>query len=119
MPPLKETPLQAEILRSIGGLPDVRLFRNNVALAWVGEIVSHNGVTVVLRNARPLHAGLCVGSADLIGLRNDGRFLSLEVKTSSGRPSLDQLNWQRIVRQFGGISEIVRSTEEALRAVRL
>lgn len=118
MPPLTETPLQAEILRAVGSLPICRIFRNNVALAWAGELVSRNGSTVVIRNARPLHAGLCVGSGDLIGFRNDGRFLSLEVKTRTGRPSGDQLNWQRVVRQFGGVAEIVRSVDEALEAVR-
>lgn len=114
-----ESQIQAEILRAVGGLPNCRLFRNNQALAWCGDIVKRfpNG-SILLANARPLHAGLHVGSADLIGFQSGGRFLSLEVKSSTGRPSADQLNWQRIVRQFGGVAEIVRSVDEALEAVR-
>lgn len=42
------------------------------------------------------------------------QFLSLEIKTDIGQPSPDQLNWQRVVREFGGIAGVVRSVDEAL-----
>ncbi len=44
------------------------LWRNNVGQAWQGASAERVGSTVVVRNARPIHAGLCVGSSDLIGL---------------------------------------------------
>ena len=44
-----------------------RLFRNNVGMAWQGRMLKNNRGTVILENARPLHAGLMKGSADLIG----------------------------------------------------
>jgi hypothetical protein len=40
-------------------------------------------------------------------------FLSIEVKTDKGKPSPEQLRWQKIVKQHGGIAMIARSAEEA------
>ena len=65
-----------------------RLFRNNVGTGWVGHQTRVSRPTMVLmkegdvliRNASPLHSGLCTGSSDLIGLSNGGRFLAVEVK---------------------------------------
>jgi hypothetical protein len=65
-----------------------------------------------------------VGSADLIGWRavtvtqeHVGQtlavFLSIEVKTDKGKPSTEQLRWQKVVKQHGGIAMIARSAEEA------
>jgi hypothetical protein len=79
---------------------------------------------VVVRNARPLHAGLCKGSHDLVGWRSleintemIGRklavFCSLEVKTQTGKPSPDQIHWDQVVKNSGGLSGIVKSVEEA------
>ena len=67
-----------------------RLFRNNVAGAWVGQsrrfsraetVVVQPG-DVLIRNARPLHAGLCEGSSDLIGWTvRDGRAVRTAIRT--------------------------------------
>lgn len=91
-----------------------RVFRNNTAKAWVGIYAGRTlDGTVTLRNARPLHAGLCVGSSDLIGFTRDGRFLALEIKTDTGRPSPEQLNFIRVVREHGGLAGIARSIQDA------
>lgn len=91
-----------------------RVFRNNVAKAWVGIYAGRSADgTVVLKNARPLHAGLCVGSADLIGFTSSGKFLAIEVKTETGRATPEQLNFLETVRRFGGIAGIARSVEDA------
>lgn len=115
-----EAQIQAEILRIVGGRPDVRLFRNNVALSWVGSLVSNHNGRVVLDNARPLHAGLFVGSGDLIGWRvRDGiaQFLSIECKSHRGTPSPEQYNWRAVVQSSGGVGLIVKSVDEALRGI--
>lgn len=91
-----------------------RLFRNNVAEAWVGVFVRRTpDGTVTLKNARPLHAGLCVGSADLIGWTKDGLFLAVEVKTETGQPTVEQINFITAVRAAGGRAGIARSIEDA------
>ena len=72
----------------------VKLFRNNVAVGWVGKSERVTAPTVVkvypgdviIRKARPLHAGLCVGSSDLIGWKN-GRFVAVEQKVKGGSPT--------------------------------
>ena len=98
------------------------LFRNNVALAWTGEI-HRRGESVTIHNPRPLHAGLCRGSADLIGWKSImvtpemiGQKIAVltaaEVKTarrkSAGqqRPSLD------VVAASGGIAAVARRPED-------
>lgn len=52
-----------------------RIFRNHVGMGWTGATTQpSHAITVtvypgdvVIRNARPLKSGLCVGSSDLIG----------------------------------------------------
>lgn len=127
---MTEQELQQRILLACGR-GDSRLFRNNVALGWVGQPqVIRQPVTlqlqpgdVVIRNARPLHAGLCPGSADLIGWRTItitpdivghpiAVFTSIEVKAPRGRASAEQLAWDATVRRAGGLSGIARSVED-------
>lgn len=103
---------------------DSRLWRNNVGKAFSGE---HTTVTkknlqiikaslrvgdLVIRSPRIVKYGLCNGSADLIGITK-GQFVSLEVKRPGGRATPEQIKWLSMVRQMGGIAEIVHSVEEA------
>jgi len=110
----------------------VRLFRNNVAVAWVGksrrfsraETVVVQPGDVLIRNARPLHAGLTEGSGDLIGwetreIRPEhvgqrwAVFVSLEAKEGAGRLTPAQRNWRDQVAGAGGVAAEVRSVEDA------
>jgi hypothetical protein len=111
-----------------------RLFRNNNGVGWVGKSVRidkpgpvHlNAGDVVIRAARPLHAGLIGGSGDLIGWRSFviqpedvGRrvavFCSIEAKEGTGRMSPEQRNFRDQVLAAGGIAGEVRSVEDAER----
>lgn len=107
---------------------NVRVFRNNVAMAWVGQRVTGPPGYVVLKDARPLHAGLCVGSSDLIGWKTVkitpsmvGRkiavFTAIEVKTSKGTVKPDQLNFITQVRNAGGCAGVTRSADDAIKLV--
>lgn len=112
----------------------VRLFRNSVGLGWVGkpirvqrpEMVLMTPGDVLIKKARPLHAGLIKGSGDLIGFvsrevkpEHVGQtwavFASVEGKEGAGRSDYDQLNWSAQVREAGGIAGEVRSVEDATR----
>jgi hypothetical protein len=108
---MSEAKIQNQILSAIGSRPDCRLFRNHV-----GRVQD--------QYARWHTFGLCPGSADLIGWRavaitpeHVGQtlavFLSIEVKTDKGKPSTEQLRWQKVVKQHGGIAMIARSVEDA------
>lgn len=99
-----------------------RLFRNNVAEGWIGassgpfqhdcQIFVRKG-SVVIADARRLHAGLVKGSGDLIGWRiGDGKFVSTETKSKTGRLTDEQRNFMAQVLNAGGIAGCVRSIEE-------
>lgn len=128
-----ESNLMQRIRLAIGGRPDVRLFRNNVAMAWAGRLFkpwkegTHVIVgpdDVVLYNARPIHAGLCEGSPDLVGWRSlvitkahVGRrvaaFVGLEVKLPGAKPTEQQAAFLGILEASGGLGGVVRSEEGA------
>ncbi len=91
------------------------VYRNETAGVWAGhKIGTTTKGDAVLRDAKPMLAGLCKGSADIIGIAPDGRFLAVEVKTPKGRPSAEQINFIDVVNRSGGIAGIARSPEDAL-----
>jgi hypothetical protein len=92
---------------------DTRLFRNNT-----GTLRDANG--------RPVQFGLCKGSADLIGWKRVtitpemvgqqvAVFLSIEVKTPTGRLRPEQQQWLNAVQAAGGIAGVARNVEDAQR----
>lgn len=128
-----ESALMRRIQLAASKLPGLRLFRNNVGVGWAGRVEKFDGVRtvtvgpqdVVIRNARPLHAGLVEGSGDLIGWnaievgpemigKNVAVFASAEVKTITGRMSPEQKNWLSVVNRNGGIAIVTRSEQETL-----
>lgn len=89
-----------------------KLFRNNT-----GAIKDENG--------RLVRFGLCKGSSDLIGWqtmevtqdmvgRRVAIFLAIEVKTASGKPTPEQLNFLKRVHDAGGRSGVARSIDDVL-----
>jgi hypothetical protein len=124
---MSEHAVQQRILLSCGS-GDVRLWRNNTGLGWAGQSTRVTAGNlraiastiqpgdVVVRNARPLHAGLCVGSSDLIGYRQVqgvAQFVALEVKSERGRPTAEQATFLNHIAAAGGIAGVVRSVAEA------
>lgn len=116
---------EVEIMRKIQiamSTVGARVFRNNVGLGWIGrskkftktETITVHAGDVLIREARPLHAGLVEGSGDLIGWTEKGKFLSVEVKTESGRLSPEQRAFKDTVNAAGGLAIVARSTEEAI-----
>ncbi len=98
---MKEGDLQRLIMISLSE-NGCMVFRNNT-----GSYKSDSGVFI--------RYGLAVGSADIIGIHKaTGRFLAFEVKTSTGRPTKEQLNFIEQVRAANGVAGIVRSTQDAL-----
>lgn len=129
--PVSDSPFLKRILLACSR-GSARLFRQNVGVGWIGKVEKPARATqvtvfpgdVVIRKARPLHAGLSVGSGDLIGWRTVevtqamvGRqvavFVSLEAKQGAGRLTPAQRAWCAAVAAAGGISAEVRSVEDA------
>jgi hypothetical protein len=107
---MSEAAIQQDIRLALGQTPGLRVFRNNV-----GAIKD--------RNNRLVRYGLCTGSADLIGWQSVvitpamvgqrfARFVSIEVKTPSGRLSPEQETWQAAVQKAGGIAVVARNVED-------
>lgn len=122
---MNENNLMKTIQLALGKLPYLKLFRNNVGMGWIGETRSINGSgNKMIMNARPLHAGLCEGSSDLIGWttititpemvgRKIARFTAIEVKTDTGRATQAQRNFLTQVAEAGGIAVLASSAEGA------
>lgn len=111
---MSEQRIQQEIRLAISH-GDIKVFRNNT-----GTLKDANG--------RPVQFGLCKGSADLIGWTTRtvtpdmvgtqvAVFLSIEVKTPTGRLRPEQQQWLNVVQAAGGIAGVARSVEDALRIV--
>jgi hypothetical protein len=122
---MKEQQIQQRWLINISRRPDVRMFRNNVGQGWQGQVVSREMGAVVIQNARPLNAGLCVGSSDLIGWKTVtitpdmvgqqvAVFVAAEVKTAAGRLTGEQTNFLNKVRAAGGLAVVVRDENQEI-----
>ena len=118
---------QQQILLAHGS-GTTRLWRNNVGTGWAGQATkvtpgNRQAIAqalrpgdVVIRQGRPLHAGLCVGSSDLIGYRQVGglaQFVALEVKSTTGRATKEQSQFLEHITAAGGCAGVVRSVGDA------
>ena len=94
------------------------LFRNNVGTAYQGQMGSISGDRVLLY-PRFVEFGLCKGSSDLIGWteititpdmlgKRIAVFTAVEVKTKTGRVSVEQKRFIKNVNDAGGIAKIER-----------
>ena len=121
-----ERSTQADIRAALAGRASV--YRANVGEGWTGRVIHSAGGQVTLGDARRFSTGLPPGFSDLFGFvahevrESDvgctfARFVALEVKAPDGRPTQQQRDFLRAVNTAGGIGAVVRSPDEALRAL--
>lgn len=101
----EESKLLAEIRVALAREPDMVLWRLSAGLSFGLDGTQYR-------------AGMVPGASDLIGVGPGGRFIALEVKTTTGRVSDEQKMFMELVRKKGGFAAVVRSVDEALAAVR-
>ena len=122
----KESNIQKKIMLAASKYS--RVFRNNVGIGWTGNVFNTSKGDKLIKNARPLRAGLCTGSSDLIGWtekiitpdmvgKNIAIFTAIEVKTDKGRASKDQLNFIEQVNKSGGIAGVCRSENDVINLI--
>lgn len=107
-----------------------RLFRQNSGMAWVGKVergfpgkrVVLGPNDVVIRNARPFHAGFdglsdlggwspITITADMVGA-TFAQYAQVEVKFGKDRATKDQLAWIDAVNAAGGRAGIARNEKD-------
>jgi hypothetical protein len=121
---MNETNTTRLIMLEVSKVTNTTIFRNNVGMCWTGNHNRLKDGSLLIREPRPLHAGLCKGSSDLIGWttreitpdmvgKKIAIFTALEVKSDRGRATAEQLNFIQRLRECGGIAGIARSPEEA------
>ena len=127
---MKEQGIQNLIRIFMSGIGVIN-WRNNTGTGWVGRtkhIRKHCTVVcepgdVVIKNARPLKAGLCKGSSDVIGITpvfitqamvggTVGVFTAVEVKSKNGKLTKEQLNFLQAVEKAGGFAGIAKSNDD-------
>ena len=132
---MSETKIMKQIQMALTNL-GCRIFRNNTGSAWQGRVTHIKKPTaiklskgdVVIRQARPVKFGLCVGSSDLIGwthltITEDligcqaAIFTAIEVKDKHGRLTDQQENFLKVVRDSGGFAGVARSPDEAAEVI--
>ena len=109
----QETKIQRQIMLALSEA-GCCVFRNETAGAWCGKVIHKDHGQVTIKDARYMNFGLMVGSSDLIGLTKEGRFFAIEVKTSTGRASKDQIIFINQIIKNGGLAGIARNPKEAL-----
>lgn len=93
------------------------IFRVPAGMYYAGKVKQTKEYGTILTDIRPVRVAV-PGYSDLTGYRrSEGRFVAIEVKTASGRPTEEQLNFIEQVRKAGGCAGIARSVDEALEII--
>lgn len=123
---VSENQIQKDIMLYVSKLGH-RLFRVNTGMGWAGKstpftkkmLVQVYPGDVLVRQARPLYAGLTEGGSDLIGWTADGHFIAIETKTINGKTDKERLEKQKNfiaqINKAGGIAFIARSVDDVIK----
>ncbi len=106
-----------------------RLFRQNSGMGWIGKaercwpgrVVTLNAGDVVIRNARPFHAGVegmsdlggwvpVLVTPDMVG-STVAVYAQVEVKVNT-RPTKEQVAWIAAVNDAGGRAGVARNEQD-------
>lgn len=84
-----------------------------VDCADIALLMRYNVGLFYTKNGIPIKIGT-KGTSDLIGFRlSDKKFVAIETKTDTGRPTKEQRAFLAAMREYGCIAGIARNSEEA------
>lgn len=113
---MRESDIQADIIRAFGTRPDMRIWRANVGKATFGGRSVQFGVPgqADLTGILPVEVTCprCMELVVRLGVR-----LEIEVKSPTGRQSEEQQNYQAIIERFGGLYVLARSVGDVKEAI--
>ncbi|NBW07832.1 MAG: VRR-NUC domain-containing protein [Caulobacteraceae bacterium] len=95
-------------------VPGCRIWRQNTGVAYPISMVDGGRLKP---NARPVKYGV-PGVPDIIGVLPDGRWLGVEVKVGRDKQSEQQLNFQSMLEQRGGVYVVARDLDTAVAEVK-
>jgi hypothetical protein len=116
---VSETDLYSGIIGAWSNGP-VRIFRNQVGLAWQGTVIERTPTRLILGYPRAIRSGM-VGMSDLIGWSPSGSlaiYTAIECKAQRGRLTDEQSAFLNLVQRAGGRSGVARNIEDAGRIIR-
>lgn len=124
---MKERDLQNVIRMFMSGIGIVN-WRNNTGTGWVGKVKRLSNGDILISNPRPLRAGLCKGSSDIIGItpvkitkemigKKICVFTAAEVKSPKGKATEEQICFIDKINSSGGIAFIARSESDAKKQI--
>lgn len=59
------------------------------------------------------------GSADILGVRHDGKFIAIEIKVGKDRQSEDQKNFEKMILSMNGIYVLAKSVNDAVAGIQV
>ncbi|MCK5450231.1 MAG: VRR-NUC domain-containing protein [Candidatus Omnitrophica bacterium] len=117
--------IRSQTLIKANKIPGVKLWPNPVGLGYAGSVAHEynegGNHFVVLKNPRRVRYGFAPGSSDCIGFRREShngavmpRFVAIEIKAGKDVLRPAQGNFLKMVKNHGGIAEIVRNPDEVM-----
>ena len=100
-----EKEIQNDIIRHLSARADLRLFRQQVAVAVPVSQCCPQCRRYAIRFGVP-------GMADLIGIQAPGRYIAIECKSPTGKQSPEQVTFQRVIQSLGGVYLIARGIND-------
>ena len=120
-PPQTESVIQAEILRTFGRIPSLRLWRQYTGSAvpiWARQSLIGDSVSIHTIAQLPRIKFSIPGAADITGILPDGRRLEIEVKSATGKQSKQQEKFEAMITKLGGVYVLARSEEDVWNGLR-
>ena len=127
IPELSEHDIQSQIRITISQNKLCTSFRCNLAQGYTGDkIIKNADRSIKIINPRPFNTGLPKGFSDLLIItpiiitaemigQRFARAGFLEIKTATGRPTKDQLNFIEQMQMLGARAGVARSVEDVIK----